>query len=134
MYRIVVQEGQLTPKSGRVVAYVGSFNPHSKENSLDTEKIAEYLKNGAQPSPRVVKLLVENKVKLPDWVKKTKTDAKGATRFPDKLRKNQPEESGATSDEKVEEAPAEAAPETDAPTEPTEEVPAEEKPAEVTTE
>lgn len=88
VYRIAVQEAQRHPTSGRVVAYVGSYNPHTKLVKFDKEKIELYLKNGAQPSPRVVKLMVKEKISLPAWVsqqgKKTKQ-----LRHPDKLRKNQ---------------------------------------------
>ena len=59
VYRVAVQESQRHPSSGRVVAYVGSYNPHTKAVKLDKEKIEKYLSTGAQPSPRVVKLLVE---------------------------------------------------------------------------
>lgn len=100
VYRIAVQEAQRHPSSGRVVAYVGSYNPHTKAVKLDKEKIEKYLSTGAQPSPRVVKLLVEEKIKLPDWVQKAGKKDK-TTRNPEKLRKNQPEE-------EVVEAPAEA--------------------------
>lgn len=91
-YRVAVQEARRHPSSGRVVAYVGSYNPHSKEANLNTEKIELYLGNGAQPTPRVVKLLKEAKIKLPNWV--VDKPAKSASiRKPDKLRKNQtPEE------------------------------------------
>ena len=102
VYRVAVQESQRHPSSGRVVAYVGSYNPHSKESRLDVEKVSVYLKNGAQPTPRVVRLLKEHKVALPAWVKDAASDKKGTTRNPEKLRKNQPKE-------EVVEAPAEEA-------------------------
>lgn len=95
-YRLVVQDSHNHPTSGRVVAYVGSYNPHTKATSLDTEKITFYLEHGAQPTPRVVGLLVANKVALPSWVS-VATQQKRTIRNPDKLRKNQP---------KAEEAPA----------------------------
>lgn len=91
IYRIAVQEAQRTPSSGRVVAYVGTYNPHTKAVTLVTEKIEFYLKNGAQPSPRVVRLLEAEKVALPAWVKKPATK-EGKIRNADKLRKNQPKE------------------------------------------
>ena len=101
VYRVAVQEAQRHPSSGRVVAYVGSYNPHSKESKLDVEKVAIYLKNGAQPTPRVVRLLKEHKVELPHWVKDASGAKNSATRKPEKLRKNQPKEEAA-------EAPTEA--------------------------
>ena len=101
VYRVAVQEAQRHPSSGRVVAYVGSYNPHTKESSIDTEKAQKYLDNGAQPSPRVVKLLKDAGVKLPSWVKEADTTKQKAIRNAEKLRKNQPKE------EVAEEAPAE---------------------------
>ncbi|MFZ1812618.1 MAG: 30S ribosomal protein S16 [Candidatus Saccharimonadales bacterium] len=92
MYRIAVQESHRHPTSGRVVAYVGSYNPHTKETTLDSEKVAYYLTNGAQPTPRVVKVLVEQKVKLPDWVVKHTGKKQVAVKKAEKLRKNQPKE------------------------------------------
>lgn len=97
VYRVAVQESQRHPSSGRVVAYIGAYNPHTKEVKIDAEKAAYYLKNGAQPSPRVIRLLEGEKVALPAWVKKP-ADKTGKIRHADKLRKNQPKE----------EAPAEA--------------------------
>lgn len=90
VYRLAVQEAQRHPSSGRVVAYVGTYNPHTKAVTVDKEKIDFYLKNGAQPTPRVVRILDGEKVKLPDWVKKPRTDKKAEVRKPEKLRKNQP--------------------------------------------
>jgi small subunit ribosomal protein S16 len=90
VYRVAVQESHRHPTSGRVVAYIGSYNPHTKESKIDTEKATHYLGNGAQPTPRVVKLLQEAKVALPAWVKISKVERKGVIRHADKLRKNQP--------------------------------------------
>lgn len=98
VYRLAVQEAHRHPSSGRVVAYVGSYNPHTKEANIQVELAQKYLDNGAQPTPRVVKLLKEAGVKLPKWVKELAADKKKALRNPEKLRKNQPKE----------EAPAEA--------------------------
>lgn len=92
IYRLAVQESRRHPSSGRVVAYVGNFNPHTKEVSVDKEKVAFYLKSGAQPTPRVVRILTGEKVELPTWVKGANTEKARATRHPDKLRKNQPKE------------------------------------------
>ena len=91
MYRIVVQEAQRHPLSGRVVAEVGNYNPHTKRTILDKEKIEFYLKNGAQPSSRVAFIFKKNDIKLPDWYKEPTTKATKA-KHADKLRKNQPKE------------------------------------------
>lgn len=92
VYRVAVQEAQRHPSSGRVVAYVGTYNPHTKETRFDAEKVSTYLKNGAQPSPRVVSLLMKEKIALPDWVKKASSKHERKIRNPEKLRKNQPKE------------------------------------------
>jgi small subunit ribosomal protein S16 len=89
MFRVVVQESRLTPTSGRVVAQLGSYDPHNKTVTLAKDKAEFYLKNGAQPSDRVAKLLESEGIKLPEWYKKPAT-ASRSTKNPDKLRKNQP--------------------------------------------
>ena len=116
-YRIVVQEAQRHPLSGRIVAEVGNYNPDTKALTLDKKAVEKYHKNGARPSTRVAFILKKDGVKLPDWVKlapKKSVKAKHA----DKLRKNQPKEAP------EEEAPVEEAPE--APAEAPVEAPAEE--------
>lgn len=91
VYRIAVQEAQRHPSSGRVVSYVGSYNPHTKEANVQVENAQKYLDNGAQPTPRVAKLLKEAGVTLPKWVKEAAPKTK-AIRNAEKLRKNQPKE------------------------------------------
>ncbi|HWT39993.1 MAG TPA: 30S ribosomal protein S16 [Dongiaceae bacterium] len=109
-YRLAVQESQRHPSSGRVVAYVGSYNPHTKDAHVQVELAQKYLDNGAQPTPRVAKLLKEAGVKLPKWVKEPIVDKQKGIRNPDKLRKNQPkEEVVEEAVEEVAEAPAEEA-------------------------
>jgi small subunit ribosomal protein S16 len=91
IYRVAVQESHRHPTSGRVVAYIGTYDPHAKVTTVDKEKVDFFLQHGAQPSPRVVRLLEAQKISLPDWVKKA-TDKKRDIRNPEKLRKNQPAE------------------------------------------
>ena len=91
VYRIVVQEAQRHPLSGRVVAEVGNFNPHTKKIVLDKEKVEFYLKNGAQPSSRAARLIKAEGIKLPDWYKEP-VEKHAKAKHADKLRKNQPKE------------------------------------------
>jgi small subunit ribosomal protein S16 len=100
VYRLAVQEAQRHPSSGRVVSYVGSYNPHTKESTIQVETAQKYLDNGAQPSPRVVKLLKDAGVKLPKWVVESTGEKQRTIRNAEKLRKNQPKE------ETAEETPA----------------------------
>lgn len=106
VYRIIVQEAQRHPLSGRVVAEVGNYNPETKKVVLDKEKVEFYLKNGAQPSSRVAFVLAKEGIKLPEWYKAA--PAKHAkAKHADKLRKNQPkEEAPEAPAEEVAEAPA----------------------------
>lgn len=110
VYRVAVQESQRHPSSGRVVAYVGSYNPHTKEVSLQKDDLEKYLSNGAQPTPRVVKLLKQEGVKLPSWVKDVDTTKQKSIRNAEKLRKNQlKEEVEEVAEEPATEAPVEEA-------------------------
>lgn len=87
-FRIVVQEHTAAP-SGRHIAIVGSYDPHTKVVILKADEIKEYMANGAQPSDTVHNLLVregvidakKRSVKMPDEVnaegKEGEGDAKG---------------------------------------------------------
>ena len=106
MYRIVVQDKRTHPTREKVIARLGSYNPHTKELNLDKELAQKYLDNGAQPSDRAIKALKEAGVKLPTWVKSSA--AKSSTiKHADKLRKNQPKEEPEAKEEPQEEAAAE---------------------------
>jgi len=57
-YRIVVLEHTSSPKAGKFVEKVGTYNPKSKERVLDTERIKYWMSVGAQPSATVHNMLV----------------------------------------------------------------------------
>src|SRR5487761_1662323 len=100
MFRVVVQDSRRTPTSGKVVAQLGSYDPHAKTVNLDKDKDAFYVAHGAQPSSRVAVLLKAEGVKLPKWV--TLPAAKERdTRNPDKRRSTRPEEPAAPAPEEV---------------------------------
>lgn len=88
-FRVVVQDSRRTPTSGKIVAALGHFNPHTKETSLDKEKASHFLEHGAQPSERVIRLLQSEGVKLPKWVK-LPTKKTGEIRNVDKRRSTRP--------------------------------------------
>jgi small subunit ribosomal protein S16 len=110
MFRVVVQESRVTPTSGKVVALLGSYDPHNKKAAIAKDKAEFYLKNGAQPSDRAARILEAEGVAMPTWFTKA-AEKKRATRNPEKLRKNQPKEAEAPV------AAAEEAPEAEAKTE-----------------
>ncbi|MDO8591678.1 MAG: 30S ribosomal protein S16 [bacterium] len=95
-FRVVVQDSRFHPTSGRVVAYVGNYDPHTKAAKLDGEKISKYLANGAQPSERVAKLLSKEGIKLPDWFVPAAAK-KGTVRNADKRRSTRPKGAAAPS-------------------------------------
>lgn len=90
-YRVIVQDVLRHPSSGKVVAYVGSYNPHTKQVQLDKEVIANYLSHGAQPTDRVVRILTGEGMTMPKWVKTVRGKQRDI-RNPEKLRRNQPKE------------------------------------------
>lgn len=59
-YRIVVAD-QRAPRDGRFIEKLGTYNPllpkdHAERMVVDQEKVAEWLKKGAQPTERLQKL------------------------------------------------------------------------------
>ena len=125
-YRVVVQDVRQTPTSGKYVALLGSYDPHSKSHTLVKEKAEFYLNNGAQPSERVARLFQREGIKLPAWVKVSGERTRD-TRNPEKLRKNQPKDTAPAAEEaETSEADATEAPVEETPAETAAEEPAEE--------
>lgn len=110
-FRVVVQDARLAPTSGKVVALLGNYNPHTKQAVLAKDKAEFYLSHGAQPSPRVARLLKAEGIRLPDWVKEP-AQKERTVRNPEKLRKNRPADVEAPKEAVPAEAPAEPAAET----------------------
>ena len=88
-FRVVVQDSRFHPTRGRVVSYLGSYNPHTKTVQIDKETAAKYLDKGAQPSDRVARLLQKEGVALPKWVKLDEPK-KSEVRNADKRRSTRP--------------------------------------------
>lgn len=132
VYRVVVQDSRQTPTSGKYIARLGTYDPHTKTSDLAKDKAAHYLKHGAQPSDRVIKLFASEKISLPKWVNKP-TKQKKTARNPEKLRKNQPAKPAAEAEkpsaDKVEPEPAAEPPKAETPVETPAEKPQEDQPA-----
>jgi small subunit ribosomal protein S16 len=63
-YRIVVADSR-SPRDGRIIEQIGSYNPVSKTDdnvTLDEEKALEWLQNGAKPSDTVRNILSQKGV------------------------------------------------------------------------
>lgn len=104
-FRLIVQDSRFSPSGGRVVAYLGSYDPHTKAAAIDSQQAAKYLENGAQPSERAARLLKSEGIKLPAWVKLSEPKQRDV-RNPEKRRSTTPAEPEAPLQEN--EAPAEA--------------------------
>jgi len=89
MFRIVIQDSRRSPKSGKVVSRVGSYDPHAKVVTLKKEIVQKFLDNGAQPSPRVIRILEKEGLKLPTWVEKS-INRERTVRNPEKRRSTTP--------------------------------------------
>lgn len=111
-FRVIVQDSRAHPKSGRVVSYVGSYNPHTKATTIDKDKINTYLSNGAVPSDRVAQLLKKEGLKLPAWYKSAPAKKKGV-RNPEKRRSTRPEGEPEPQTQVAEESPAKTKKETE---------------------
>ena len=57
-YRIIVADGR-APRDGRFIETIGTYDPNQEPSAvkIDKEAAEEWLKNGAQPTEVVAKLL-----------------------------------------------------------------------------
>lgn len=61
-FKIVVTDKRRPSVGGRFIEEVGFYNPLTKEKFLRRERFQYWLSKGAQPSPTVHNLLVEEKI------------------------------------------------------------------------
>lgn len=106
-FRVVLAE-KSRPVKGKFIEILGFFNPRTKEKSFKGERIKHWLSQGAQASPTVHNLLVEEKIiegeKKKAWRPKKKAVKEG------EAPKEEPSQAAqeASSEKPVqEEAPAE---------------------------
>lgn len=75
-FRIIVAEHTKKPK-GEVLELLGSYDPHKKELKVEKDRIEYWMSKGAQISPTVNNLLVNNKIwdrpKIASWKPKVKS-------------------------------------------------------------
>ena len=88
-YYIVIADGR-SPRDGKFIEKIGSYNPmlprESKERvKIDAERAKYWLKNGAQPNERVARFLADAdlapKVKMRETPKKSAPRAKAQERM-----------------------------------------------------
>ncbi len=60
-YRIVVADSRF-PRDGRFIEEIGTYNPLAEPSAvaIDSEKAAQWIKNGAQPTDTVKSLFKKN--------------------------------------------------------------------------
>ena len=61
-YRIVVTEHTASPKAGKFVEKLGTYNPRTKARTLDEARVKYWISVGAQPSATMHNMLVGAKV------------------------------------------------------------------------
>ncbi|MFA5754453.1 MAG: 30S ribosomal protein S16 [Patescibacteria group bacterium] len=61
MFRLVISEKSRDPY-GNVLEILGSYNPHSKELAVKSDRVKHWLSKGAQMTATVNNLLLEKKV------------------------------------------------------------------------
>ncbi len=66
VYRIVAADKRRAA-TGKSVAVLGTYNPHTKELSFKKDDLAKYIANGAQPSEAVLRLMRKDGIELPKW-------------------------------------------------------------------
>ena len=73
-YRVVVADSR-SPRDGRFIETVGTYDPVKKEESItiDEEKALKWLNNGAQPTDTVKNLLTKKGI----WAKYKNTKKEG---------------------------------------------------------
>ncbi|MDR3571166.1 MAG: 30S ribosomal protein S16 [Candidatus Pacebacteria bacterium] len=57
-YRIVVTEHTASPKAGKFVEKLGTYNPRTKARTLDEARVKYWLSVGAQPSATMHNMLI----------------------------------------------------------------------------
>jgi len=133
-YRIVIADSR-SPRDGRFIDRVGSYNPMLPKDGervkLDMEKIAEWFSKGARPTDRVARFMHEMAPDTYAWKhgdnpNKGKPGQKAQERLAEKAEK-EADKKAAEDDAKAAAAEAAAAPAEEAPVE---EAPAEEAVAE----
>lgn len=62
LFRVVLTESRNPAKGGKCIEVLGSYNPHTNTNQIDTERVNYWLSQGVKPSDTVHNLLINEKV------------------------------------------------------------------------
>lgn len=123
-YRVVVAD-ERSPRDGRFIEKVGTYNPllpaeNAERVKLDLERIQHWLSKGAKPTDRVLRFLdqagvLKREARLNP--EKAKPGKKAEERVEERKKKKEDAEAAAAAPAPAEEAPAEAPAEETAPAE-----------------
>ena len=62
-FRVVVTDSHNSTKSGKFIEIIGSFNAHKKSfATLDKERVSYWLSKGAQVTPRIYNMFIDEKI------------------------------------------------------------------------
>ena len=89
-YKIIVLEKEKDPW-GNYLEQVGTYNPHTKETNLKTDRIKYFIANGAQPSESVNNLLVKEGVISGPKQKSVRISKKRAAKKAEKEKADKPQ-------------------------------------------
>lgn len=109
-FRVVVAEHTSSPKTGKFVEKVGTYNPKSKQRSLNAERIKYWLSVGAKASPTIHNMLISQGViegKKINILPKYKEPTEAAPTTAEVTLETPAEPAEASAEEKKEETPAE---------------------------
>ena len=89
-FRLILTESTRGPKSGVAIETFGSFSPHANQDSvhINGERILYWVSKGAQLSPTVHNMLVNNKIitgKKLNVLPKRRPVAKTGEKMPEKM-------------------------------------------------
>jgi small subunit ribosomal protein S16 len=65
-YRVVVADKR-SPRDGKFIELIGSYDPRTAENafSIDLSRVDHWVKNGAKPSATVASMILKARKKVP---------------------------------------------------------------------
>ena len=61
-YRIIVTEHARAAKTGKIVEQLGTYNPKTKERTIDADRVKYWLSVGAKPSDTMHNMLLSLKI------------------------------------------------------------------------
>ena len=109
MYRLTIME-KARDTYGRALEILGSYNPFTKELVVKEDRIKHWLSVGAQMSPTVNNLLIDNKVIEGEKVTASKPGKKKAEDDSEQKTDDSKKEEASGEVEKKDETPAEEKP------------------------